>query len=226
MPQKSDQKTPPLVVCVYESLKERIGRGDYLPGVRLVENELTQEYQVSRVTIREALRRLAADETVELMPHVGVRVRRLKREDVVEIYAVREPLEGLAARLAAKAKPDEKAGLFAIHEAIGRCITTEDVVGFARVNAELHTRIAEMTGNRTLVKVLNRLHMQLTGYQFVRGFSNENRQRAHGEHAKVITHIVEGNAEAAERAMKRHLRESRDSILPIVGEKAMHRLSA
>ncbi len=200
----------------YKALKERICRGDYLPGFRLVESDLTQEYSVSRTTIREALRRLLADELVELIPHVGARVRRLTVRDVLEIFVVRTPLEGIAARLAARAAADAKARLDSIQAALADSIGVDDRLGFARFNVRFHMAVAELSENRALMAVLARLNTQLIGFQFLPGFKAVNRERALHDHGVVIEKIIAGDGEAAEAAMRRHLETSLASILPIV----------
>lgn len=72
----------PLIERIYGCLRDGIVSGEYLPGSRLVESELTRAYGVSRSTVREALRRLHADDLVEFVAHCGVRVRRLTLDDV------------------------------------------------------------------------------------------------------------------------------------------------
>src|SRR5919204_2708887 len=84
-----------------DGIRERLLAGDYAPGQRLIEVELVEELQVGRNTVREALARLASDGVVKIEPHRGASVPRLSVKELEELYAVREVLEGLAARLAA-----------------------------------------------------------------------------------------------------------------------------
>ena len=157
----------PLAETVYEALKASILKGEFLPGSHLVEAELTEKYGVSRGTIREVLQRLLADELVERLAHRGVRVRRLAVDDVIELYTVREPVEGLAARLAASAPGAAREKLRAIHEEAVGAVAAGERFRFARLNSAFHKSIAEASGNRLLVAVLGRLNTQLIGYQFL-----------------------------------------------------------
>ena len=84
-----------------EAITDGVKDGRYAPGQRLVEADLTAELGVSRGPLREALGRLAAEGVLELEPYRGAVVRRLTREDVEDLFSVREVLEGEAARLAA-----------------------------------------------------------------------------------------------------------------------------
>lgn len=202
---------------VYGALKEAILRGDHLPGTHLVEADLTRRHQASRATIREALRRLQSDDLVEVIAHRGVRVRRLSLVDVTEIYALREPIEGLAARLAASVPETALTALSSIHKEAAAAAAVGDRIGFARLNVRFHLAVAEATGNRSLVALLLRLNTPLIGFQFLPGTTLDH-QRAHVEHEAVLGAILARDPEQAERAMRRHLEATRVSILRASGD--------
>ncbi|NDZ85224.1 GntR family transcriptional regulator, partial [Streptomyces sp. SID10115] len=75
-----------------EAVRQRIVDRRYALGARLVEREVAEELRMSRVPVREALRSLVAEGLLELLPHSGVRVRRLEPDDVRHLYEVWEPL--------------------------------------------------------------------------------------------------------------------------------------
>ncbi len=204
---------------VYAALREAISSGEYLPGAHLVENELTRKYRVSRATVREVLRRLLAENLVQHIAHHSVRVRKLTVDEVIEIYTVREPIEALAARLAAQTPAKARAGLGAIHREAGAAVRSGDAFRFARLNSRFHSRIAEMTGNHSLAAVLARLNTPLIGYQFLSVDRAIDIHRAHEEHAAVLSAITAGDPAAAETAMRRHLQRTRDSIIRSVTDR-------
>ena len=209
---------------LYERLKERILSGEYLPGSHLVEARLTHDHGVSRATVREALRRLLTDDLVDLAAHRGARVRQLTTDDVADLYMVREPLEGLAARLAAAASPEAQARLVEIHESGIRAVEAGDAVRFARLNASLHQAIGEITGNRALSGVLSRLNMQMVGYQFVSFANQVYYERALREHQALLDAILARDADRAEAVMRHHLVTNRDSNLRAAGSEPSARL--
>ncbi len=86
---------------IYDILTEQIVSGVLAPGTRITEEQFAAELGVSRTPVREAMRRLAQDELVELLPRRGIRVKQLSRNDAIEIYEIRSELEALAARRAA-----------------------------------------------------------------------------------------------------------------------------
>lgn len=105
---------------VFEALQDAIVRGDIPPGARVGETELAERFGTSRGPLREALRRLEARRLVERTPHVGIRIASLGHAALMEIYYVREALEGMAARLAAMHMTSEEVAglkvLLATHE--------------------------------------------------------------------------------------------------------------
>ena len=86
---------------VFEALQDAIVRGELPPGARVGETDLAERFGTSRGPLREALRRLESRRLVERTPHVGVRIAALDHGDLIELYYLREALEGMAARLAA-----------------------------------------------------------------------------------------------------------------------------
>ncbi len=118
--QDAHQDSRTLADQVVERLQDDIVLGVLPPGTKLGEAELAARYGVSRGPLREAIRRLESRKLLERIPHVGTRVATLKLEDLIEIYRVREALEGMAARQAAENMSQaEIAGLWellALHE--------------------------------------------------------------------------------------------------------------
>ena len=194
-------------------IRERILRGVILPGAHLVEQDLAAEFVVGRPTVREALRRLLADDAVELLPHRGVRVRRLSPTDLAELYVVREPVECLAARLAAGAPSRALKPMRAIHREAAKAAAANDRLGYMRLNARFHHALAEATANRTLVRLLERLNTQLIGYQFLSAIGISELATSQRDHEDLLSALGAGDPGRAEMVMRRHLRASRRAIL-------------
>src|SRR5271170_1481180 len=115
-PQIDAPEGPPVHGATVAHIVERL-RGDILarrlsPGARLIENDLTLRFAVSRGPVREALRRLAAEGLIEHLPHRGAVVRRLSRVEIQELFQIRVELESLAARLAAEADDPQRRARF------------------------------------------------------------------------------------------------------------------
>lgn len=101
-------ETRTLADRVCEQIVTAIVVGDIPPGQKISEPELARTYGISRGPLREAMRRLEALRLVERKPHIGARVVNLSAKELIEIYRVREALEGMACRLAAENMPQEE----------------------------------------------------------------------------------------------------------------------
>lgn len=196
---------------LHARLREAIANGEHLPGEHLVEADLAAKYEASRATIRDVLRRLLADDLVEHVAHRGVRVRRLSLAEIAEIYTVREPLEALAARLAAQAAGASR--LAALQREAARAVRAGHRMHFARINNAFHRAIAEVAGNRALLGVLSRLNAPLIGLQFASVDGAVDIEQAHRDHQAVLDAIAARDPAAAEAAMRRHLRRTREQIV-------------
>ena len=95
------------VAALTATLRDRILDGDLAPGARLIERELVEAHDVSRVTARSALQRLAAEGLVVIEPHRGGRVASLDRAALHDLFALRTALEVEAARIALHERPEE-----------------------------------------------------------------------------------------------------------------------
>jgi len=207
---------------VYQALRDRIMSGEILPGMHLVEGEVTTTYGVSRGTVREALRRLTADELVELIPHRGARVRRLTARDVEELYVVREAIECVGARLAAEGRAEHLAELRAIHEEANDLTRDPDRIRLTRIGVRFHQMVARMSGNAMLQATLARLNTQMVGYQFLWALDTMEVTTSQREHAGIIAALADRDGQRAEAAMRRHMASTRASLLRVIAPALPH----
>jgi DNA-binding GntR family transcriptional regulator len=161
--------------------------------------------------VREALHRLAGLGLVVIEPHRGVVVRRLTRDDVATLYEVREVIEGLAARLAAKNVKQRKGGkeLRAIRQKMRKARREKDVSRYMGTNEELHQKIVELSGNQWLAHLIDHMHL----HTFRLGFAQlmvslEDLAKSEDEHEKIIQAILDGDLAKAERVMRTHVKNS------------------
>lgn len=190
---------------IYEVLRDRVLSGQLMPGVRLVEADLTAEFQASRVTVREALRRLVADDLLELLPHRGIRVRLLSPRDVEELYIVRAPIEALAARLAAEASP---VGLDELRQCClegERAMVDGDSRRYMLTNTRFHNALVTATGNLTLEKVSTHLHAQMISFQATGNMNLHRMRESYEGHLQILQAVEARDPDRAETAMLRHI---------------------
>ena len=198
---------------VFEALQDAIVTGDLEPGAKLREPELAKRFGTSRGPLRDALRRLESRRLVINTPNAGARVVALSRQQLVELYLVREALEGMTSRLAAANMSDteiqELAALLKRHE---QEIQRRDGAEYFKQEGDLdfHFRIAVGSRNELLRISLCEDHYQLMRlYRYK--FSNRIGRPAIAlaEHQMILDAIRDRDGELAEILMRRHIRNAR-----------------
>ncbi len=210
------ENTRTLADRVFARLQDDIVRGEILPGSKVSETELASRYGVSRGPLREAIRRLESRKLLERVVHVGTRVASLSVNDLIEIYHVREALEGMAARLAAEhMTADEVRGLYDVlaqHEQ--QQDLREDVAYFQREgDLDFHYRIIQGSHNATLSQLLiGELYHLVRMYRYQFSSVANRPQKALNEHRRIVEAIESRDGEMAELLMRRHISSARKNI--------------
>ena len=193
--------------AVFRSLCAALQGGSYRAGDRLREEEVAQRHNVSRTPVREALGRLAARGFVEPAGGRGLIVRSLDTAEVLELYAMREILEGAAARLAAEhASVPEIDALRDIEAAFTDA--ADDAAEMARLNRAFHEAICRAARNRYLDNASRELQdwIALLG---ATTFSVGGRpSTSHKEHLAIIGAIAARDGDKAEKLARAHIREA------------------
>lgn len=196
---------PPLL----DRLRQLVLSGDYPAGTALSETILAQEFNVSRTPVREALKQLQAEGLVEIRPKVGTFVREPSRREIVEMFQLKEILEGLAAGLMARRGPvPELEKLEANIEASEEAAQNGDSETYARLVHEFHQLIVDGSDHRKLAEQYRTLMNQLAYYQrlVATTVAHPGRiSRSVAEHRKVVDMIRAKDAMGAEWAMRDHV---------------------
>ncbi|MBO8141302.1 MAG: GntR family transcriptional regulator [Firmicutes bacterium] len=194
---------------VYKSLRDDILRNRLRPGERLSEERIGRQLQVSRTPVREALKRLHAEGLVEITPHRGAVVRDPSGEDLAELCAVREVLEGLSGRLAAKAISSvELYTLEQLIEEMDRTIAGGNLDELIELNFEFHHTIWVASRNRYLVQQLRQLRQFIFRLQDSSLKYSARTKEAQEEHRALFQAIQAGDPDEAERLAREHFRKS------------------
>ncbi len=195
-------------------LRSDIVEGDIPAGSKLSETELSTKYLVSRAVIREAINRLEACHLVERRANVGARVVSLTPDGLIQLYQVREALEGMAARLAAKNMSDEEiADLTALLD--NHFQTVKDGNSYYQEAGDLdfHYRIILGSKNQHLIEVLvNGIYHLIRMYRVQLGMAGPRVTTAFDEHKHVVQAIANRDEELAEMLMRRHILYSKNNI--------------
>lgn len=201
---------------VFEALQDAIVRGDIAPGSRIGETELAERFGTSRGPLREALRRLESRRLVERTPHVGVRIAALDYATLIELYYLREALEGMAAHLAAlHMTTDEIIGLKALLAAHEQDEALQADTAYFQQEGDLdfHYRIIQGSHNGALSQLLiGELYHRIRMYRYQFSAYANRPQKAFAEHQRIVEAIEARDGDFAEMLMRRHISSARQNI--------------
>lgn len=205
-----------LADAVYRALRRGVADGAAPAGTRLVETDVADTLGVSRTPVREALRRLEADGILESAPHRGFVVRDLL-EDAATVYAMRQRLEGLAARMAAEhvTVPQLKE-LDRVQEEMEQLLDDDSpaaVAELARLNSVFHTLINEAAGSPRLSRLVSDLAPMYVSRQVVTMYSQAERRASFESHRQILAALWARDEEAADRLVQEHLEKGKRLVL-------------
>ena len=208
---RAGEVAAPLREQVLVRLREAILEFRLEPGQRLIERELIERMGVSRTTIREALRQLAAEGLVRMIPHSGAVVSQPSTEEVAELYELRAAIEALAGRCFVRhASPAQVRALGAAHEQLART-SAGDVVDMRSLLAaqdEFYAALLDGAGNRALRDTLAGLQSQM---RILRAGALATPERVAcmvRESAAIVAAAEVRDEEAAARACAEHVAQA------------------
>jgi DNA-binding GntR family transcriptional regulator len=198
---------------VYESLKDQVISGHWAHGDRLSVEALREEFGVSKQPIMEALRLLAADGLIEIIPQVGCEVATFSRQEVIDFFSMFASFEATIAAAAAERRTADQ--LSAMADGATAFETLPDIVDddfrsrrYFQLNREFHHQIHVMSGSRTMATISRRMWdlcdflINTTGVAHPMARSTAGR---HAEHEVIRKALVGGDTAAARHAMENHI---------------------
>lgn len=212
----------PLVDALFEVLSEAIVKGEYPPGTKLSEPRLAARYGVSRGPLREAIRRLEERKLVQRAPRQGVRVVTPSLDVAVELFKIREVLEGLAAREAARnCTPEEAAALRAMLAAHRKALEKPDAMLYWQdtANADFHFFVARLARSAQLFDLLcNEYYTLFRLYRVQHRIVPGRALKALAEHERIAEAVADHDSELAEYLMRRHIASARRGLELAIAE--------
>lgn len=193
----------------YTHIRNRLLTGEFAPGVRLSESDLSEQCGVSRTPVREALRRLALEYFVRIEPNRGAFVIDWSREDIMDMFEMRSMMEGLAARKAA-----ERANQVQIEHMTSIISQIDEVIAknssdmrdnFLTLNREFHDAIFEASGSPKLTEIISRFVEQAIIVRTAAQYSAADIGHSNQQHKELLSAISMGNGVLAETIMRAHI---------------------
>ncbi len=193
--------------AVTASLRRAIREGVLVPGERLTQSEIASQLGVSRIPLRDALRRLEAESLVEIDGHKGARVTVLTVDDIAELYEMRIALEGLCMKYAVTNLSDETA------ERLANLSTSSDDDSLSPREAfnrrrSFYDELYSHAGRPRMHRTIMQLRDNVDRYHLLR-----DREHAHMAHQELSEAISERDGDRASRVLVDHISESRDDLM-------------
>ncbi|MFC0409788.1 GntR family transcriptional regulator [Roseomonas elaeocarpi] len=196
-------------------LRDAITRDDLPEGTRLRERELAEQLQVSRTPFREALKLLAADGLVTLVPGRGAVVAGLSPAEVAEKLDVLGALERLAGQAAIRlATGEELDALAGLHARMVAAHAERDREGYFRNNQAIHGLIVRMARNRTLLEIHQRLNHQLYRTRYLGSVNEDVWAQAIREHEEILR-LLRARDPALGAVLEQHVHSTWRRIAPV-----------
>jgi DNA-binding GntR family transcriptional regulator len=199
---------------VASRLRQMLVEGRIAPGAKLNERELCEVLEVSRTPLREAIKMLAAEGLVELLPHRGAIALELDEQAVRNTFEVMGGLEGLSGELAAQRITDaELAEIRAMQFEMMAAFTRRDLPAYYRLNARIHSAINAAAKNPVLSATYERINARLHALRFR---SNQDEQKwkvAIREHEEMIAALSARDPAAMRKVLATHLKNKLDVVL-------------
>ncbi|MDN5843749.1 MAG: GntR family transcriptional regulator [Alcaligenaceae bacterium] len=202
---------------VVEYLRNFIVEGVLSPGTKLNERELCETLGISRTPLREAIKVLAAEGLVDIIPNRGATVTQLSELEVREMFEVMSGLEAFSGLLACeRITAEELAEIEAMHYTMLACHAKGDLPGYYTKNHQIHDHINQASRNNTLREIYLSVNRRLEALRFRSNFSATKWDKAIQEHSKMIDALKARDGERLSQILRLHLLEKRDAVLKLL----------
>jgi len=203
-----------LTSVVQREIERRILQGELAPGAKLIEAALAETLGVSRGPVREAFRMLEEAGLVRQEKNRGVFVRSIPLDEAMELFDLRAMMdEAVGRQLAQHITPEQMRLLRGQVDAMEKAVKAGDADSYHLLNLEFHDRLVEFGGNRKLIAIYRRLINELSLFRRMNLVDARLLPISAGEHRAIVKAIASGEPEAAGRAMRQHVLDSKHRTL-------------
>ncbi len=202
---------------VASRLRTMLVEGTIPPGAKLNERALCEQLRVSRTPLREAIKMLAAEGLVDLLPNRGAVAVKLSEADVIDTFEVLADLEGLSGELAVQRITDsELMEIRALHYEMMASYARADLSGYYRLNARIHASINDAAKNPVLTHTYSSINARVQSLRFRTNQDTAKWKRAVKEHELMIDALGARDAAALRSVLTNHLFNKRDTVIELL----------
>ncbi len=198
-------------------VREMIYEGQLAAGERVPEKALCQRFAISRTPLREALKVLASEGLIELLPNRGARVAKLTAAAVDEMFPVMGALEAVAGELAcARISDVEIDEVRALHYQMAIHHKRGELKEYFAINQRIHGKILEAAGNPTLTALYKSLTARIRMARYVANLSRERWNQAMVEHEQILGALAKRDGGKLASVLKTHLKNTCETVKGVV----------
>lgn len=199
---------------VTQRLRQMLVENLIAPGAKLNERALCEALRVSRTPLREAIKTLAAEGLVALLPNRGAVAASLSPEDVAHTFEVMAGLEAQSGWLAAQRITDQElAEIQAMHFEMMAAFTRRDLSNYYRLNADIHRAINAAAKNPVLSATYHQVNARLQALRFKSNQDEEKWKSAVKEHAQMMEALAQRDAHGLQAVLVQHLHNKRQVVM-------------
>lgn len=204
---------PSLHDTIVNRVRAMVYDGDLKPGDKVPERLLCETLGISRTPLREALKVLASEGVLELLPNRGARVAKLTAADVDEMFPVMGALEALAGELAcARATEADLAELRALHYQMALHHTRGERAEYFALNQKIHEKIMGSAGNDLLVSMYEGLAGRIRRARYISSITSQRWKQAMAEHEDMLAALEARDGPRLAKVLRDHLQNKCEAV--------------
>jgi len=221
-PTHADEREPStLHANLVKRIRELVIEGDLEPGAKVPERILCERFNVSRTPLREALKTLASEGWLEILPHKGARVTRLNEEDIDQMFPIMGALEALSGELAcANLSEEQFAEIRALHYQMALHYTRRELAPYFQINQLIHEKILAAAANPLLVQMYQTLSGRIRRARYVANMSEDRWAQAIEEHEEMLSALASRDGQSLANVLRRHLSNKCETVKAYLRQEA------
>ncbi|MFC5386655.1 GntR family transcriptional regulator [Aquamicrobium segne] len=219
MPQTTAIRRKTLHLEIVDRLRDMIVSGELGPGQKISEKELCARFDISRTPVREALKALAVEGMVELLPQRGARVMTITDEELDELFPIIACIEALAGELACEMMtPSQLEEIVAIHDSMVIAYNQAERFEYSRLNRAIHLSIFQSTNNASLLALYRNLELRIRNIRHTVRQKPEDWHQAIVDHKEMIEALTMRDKTRLASIMRRHVMNTADAVRRSIDE--------
>ncbi len=198
---------------VVDAIRRMIVDGHLEPGQKIPEKELCEKFDISRTPLREALKALAAEGMLELLPQRGARVAVLEDKEVAELFPIIAAMEALAGELACDRITDPQVEeIRRMHERMSAAFGQSDRLGYATLNRAIHMAIFDAAGNAALIALYRNMELKIRNIRHTMRQLPDDWKQALDDHNEMLDALAARDRIRLSAIMKQHVLNTAEAV--------------